>query len=518
MSFKLRGEYQLRFRAHNRLPLQPRIGGDASTGSLGQNAYLYHWLRLKPTFRYRKLLEVVGEFDLARGPIAGQTTQLVSAARDDHSEMVWYNLRPRQLYLQYNSPVGMFRVGQQTSHWGMGLLANDGDHPTLFGDYRRGSIVERVLFATKPMGRHKPLELAVAGDLVFWDTRAELTDDIPGDRTPAAEMRGQDIPLHDNTPAVDKLRGRDRAFQAIGAVRWREKHYELGLYGVFRHQERQARSLGSQASFTEYLQVGVLDFSGKFRARVPGARAFVFGEAEAAAVFGSTNYIRNVVLASSGDDERIMSYGGAVKLGVTRLAESPGKAFGRAVLALEYGYASGDADPYDGVSRRFTFSQNHNVGLVLFDHVLGYKSARSATLAQDPLVSHRPAPGLEFLPSEGAIFGASYLNATAVFRPKRWLDLKAGLLLAQTTADLVDPFQAGAFGNYNNYEGGDPSRHNLGAEIDLGLDARIPINPHLLLQAGIEGGVFLPGAAFQNAAGARMPNQYLLNTRLGAQF
>ena len=37
----------------------------------------------------------------------GETTQLVTAARDDHSQLKWYGLRPRQLYLQWMSPIGM---------------------------------------------------------------------------------------------------------------------------------------------------------------------------------------------------------------------------------------------------------------------------------------------------------------------------------------------------------------------------------------------------------------------------
>ena len=125
--------------------------------------------------------------------------------------------------------------------------------------------------------------------------------------------------------------------------------------------------------------------------------------------------------------------------------------WGDLVVSVELGYASGDADPNDGVTRRFTFDQNHNVGLVLFDHVLAYKTARAATIAADPNIVHRASPGLQFLPSEGGVFGAAYLYPTVVVRPASWVDLKAGMVIAQTTADLVDPFHYGALGDYANY-------------------------------------------------------------------
>jgi hypothetical protein len=170
------------------------------------------------------------------------------------------------------------------------------------------------------------------------------------------------------------------------------------------------------------------------------------------------------------------------------------------------------------VTRRFTFDENHNVGLVLFDHVLAWKTPRAATIAQDPAIVARPNPGLSLLPSNGGVFGASYLYPTVVVRPRPWLDLKGGVVIADTTADLVDPFHAGALGNYRNYDGGDPRDHDLGIELDVGADVRIPLGELVRLQLGIEGGVLFPGNAFVDEAGNDLPNQYLLNSKLGLQI
>ncbi len=185
---------------------------------------------------------------------------------------------------------------------------------------------------------------------------------------------------------------------------------------------------------------------------------------------------------------------------------------------VEVGYASGDADPDDGVNKRFTFDANHRVGLVLFNQVLAWKTARAATIAQDPDLVTRAAPGLDLLPSRGAVFGAQYLNPRMIFRPRRWLDLKTGVVIAQTTTDLVDPYHQDALGNVANYEGGISRRHDLGLELDLGASLRIPVDTTATVQAGVEAGVLFPGHAFDDENGVRLPNQYLVSLALGLQF
>ena len=95
--------------------------------------------------RPARLLTGVVVGDIARDTRADATP------RDDYNG--FSNVQPRWLYAQYRLPFGIVRIGQQPNHWGMGILANDGDHPTLFGDYRYGSISERILFATKPGGK-----------------------------------------------------------------------------------------------------------------------------------------------------------------------------------------------------------------------------------------------------------------------------------------------------------------------------------------------------------------------------
>ena len=142
----------------------------------------------------------------------GDTAHDTSADYTPRDEVNGFkNIQPRWLYADFRTPIGLFRVGQQPNHWGLGVLANDGDHPTLFGDYRYGSIAERILFATKPGGKDSEVTVALAGDLIYRDNNARLT-------------RG------------------DHAFQGLAAILWEHGPGTLGLWGVYRNQTNDKES------------------------------------------------------------------------------------------------------------------------------------------------------------------------------------------------------------------------------------------------------------------------------------
>ncbi|XXX73920.1 hypothetical protein WMF30_40365 [Sorangium sp. So ce134] len=501
-TFSLQGEYQLRYRAMTDLRLRaPRLSAPGAT-TLGQNQYIAHWLRLSPRFHYKDKASIVAQIDVVRGLIAGDTTRHVEEVRDARAALAWYEVHPRYLYLELPSPVGVFRLGQQGAHWGMGLVANDGERATLFGDYERGTLVERVLFAATPMGRTGPLLVTVAGDLVFEDN--------------AADLLGNDVEGQDEGEG-------DRALQAVVSALWRARRGEVGIYGALRRQARERRAKTSPARFTETLASAVIDVAGKFDAPVPGGGAHVYGEIEAAVILGATSFVPRGPAPPSGAAGRapvaVRSVGGAATLGAVHVAgrgRRPGERWGRVVTELEAGYASGDDDPSDGVSRRFTFDPSHNVGLILFDQVLAWKTARSATIAERELFAASPEPGIRSLPSKGGVFGAAYVNPRIVVRPARWLDLKAGAVIAEATADVVDPYSTPRpGGGLANYDGGDRRRRDLGVELDLGVDARIAMGRLVTIQLGTEAGVLFPGGAFEDAAGAALPDQYLLTLKLG---
>ena len=483
---QIHGEYQLRVGYKAELPLTPPPA-DLSADTLGQTLAVSHWFRLTPRMDIRKEVSIVGQIDVPYGYFLGTPTQYVTSANEPLDDRNPIRVAPRWLYLQAMTPIGLLRVGQQGSHWGTGILANDGDHPRLFGDYADGSIAERILFATRPFGKESPFAVILAGDLVFRDEQADLREG-------------------------------DRALQALLAGILGDETNELGVYGAIRRQQRSEESIDEYTPYTERLDVMVFDAFGKFAAEAPGGGAYVFGEGEAAVITGATDYVRTPELGARSEDEKILTWGGMAKLGVVRVARDGEKRWGDIAFAVEWGYATGDADPNDGNQRRFNFDPNHKVGLVLFDHVMAWTTARSANNAGDETLVQRANPGLQFYPSNGGVFGATYVYPTLVVRPKHWLDLKAAMLVAQTTADVVDPYQFGVHGSVTNARGGDPKRHDLGLELDGGFEARVALAHEMTFQLGAQAGILMPGHAFDDASGNALPTQGVVMGRLGLQY
>jgi hypothetical protein len=517
---ELRGEYQVRFQSQTSFFLTPTpttvaAHPGAIGDSLGQNAFLWHWLRVTPRLTVGKNLAIVGQADVVTGLVLGDTAHDVWADQTPRDTNDGFsNVQPRWLYLEWLTKVGLLRAGQMGNHWGMGIVANDGDHPSLFGDYRYGNITDGVLFATKPAGESSPFVVAASGAYVFKD------------------------------PFALAARG-DHAVEGILAAFYEKGPNQVGVYAVYRHQSRDRAAFGNSDlfPFTESINAGVVDVAGHFAAPIEAVStpAWIFGAAEAATIFGSTNEERTLANALASAPTSLRTYGGAATLGVVFGAARPSPAppgnanptigpsgggaprpdlFGRFVGQVEVGYASGDADPYDGVERRFNFDPNHKVGLLLFDEVLRWQTARAATAARDPNLTNaaNPPPGVDLLPSNGGVFGAQYIYPTAVYRPIDTLDLKAGLLIAQTTADLVDPYLLATRGSSTNFRGGDARRHDLGAEVDLGVEWRVPVQRTVDVQVGAQGGVLAPGGALSDAAGVAIKTPWIAIGRLGLQF
>ena len=91
-------------------------------------------------------------------------------------------------------------------------------------------------------------------------------------------------------------------------------------------------------------------------------------------------------------------------------------------------------------------------------------------------------------------------------------------MIAQATADIVDPYLLTTTGSYVNYRGGNPRKKDLGVELDAGVEARFPLRAGLNLALGAQGGVLFPGGAMENALGERLKTQWVTIARGGLQF
>ncbi len=338
--------------------------------------------------------------------------------------------------------------GFMTSHWGLGLVANDGAHrwepgSARFTDPRGGDLVLRGFVSTGPL------------------TAAHLTAAL------AVEKVRRDSVLLDG----------DSAYQLIASVLLgHDQPTQAGYFLVHRHQSALDGSV---------LDVNVIDVAA--RIAIDLERAKLTLEAEGAVVSGKTT------LGASLDVPRsdVLQLGGALRASLA--AERVGG-------VLDLLFASGDSNTHDPRVNGFHANPNFETGLLLFRYVQAAQTGRGVVTASDPQLVGAPPAGVERLPTRGGLTDAFVVFPRLWVRPLRGLETYGGVLFALAPAKTVDPFNTEiAGGAPRNALGGDPGAY-LGTEIDLGLRYRVyPRGTELT--AGAEGGLLLPGSAFRDAVG-----------------
>ena len=463
--FTLGGEYRFRLNAMSDIPLRPLPRTDpASSGELGQNYWAEQWLRLRMQTGFRPELRLIAEGDVLYGVAFGDLAQGTSTAMWPRDEYGYPGIRLRHLYLEWLTPVGLLRLGQMGFSWGLGMVANGGDQQPVFGDYRYGDLVRRALFAIKPDGLESPYAIGVGFDWVAWDQTADF------------ERRG------------------DVALQGLLAFQYDDtaKRNTVGAYVAYRHQENR---LG------DVLDVVVGDVFARWHVE-DGTGGRLFAALEAAYIRGETTFARTNERERQ-DVEQL--------LGVLQL----GRLHPDIDLVLETGYASGDSDTYDAIQSRGTFDPDHRVGLIMFSEVLAAQTARAAHLAQSDALVARPSRGAELIPTNGGVAGAFYLFPYAIWRPWEWIEGRLGGVFGYATSDVVDPYAQQALSESQNFRGGDPRQRELGFEIDASILLHGDLTDDLVLSGGVEGGLYLPGAALNDAAGDGLGPIGLVRARLG---
>src|SRR6185295_8902545 len=91
---------------------------------------------------------------------------------------------------------------------------------------------------------------------------------------------------------------------------------KLGVFSTLRHQQNDKTSGSDLFPYTDKIDALAVDLHGRFAVPVPGQDAFLFAEAEAAYIAGSTNILRTADQALDGSKTSIRSYGGAAVLGI----------------------------------------------------------------------------------------------------------------------------------------------------------------------------------------------------------
>jgi hypothetical protein len=389
---------------------------------------------------------------------------------------------PRQLFLQWKSPAGIFRLGHQLSDWGLGISSNGGieDGMELFSHQVFGDTVERFIYITAPLALSKKLKskawvknlrLAIGTDLIYRDESAFL------------------------------LKG-DLATQQFVTLNWVAPTWQVGGIFIWRMQ-RDAPKDGKRA----YTDVAIFDLTGKMAIPLGRDKLKLVGAFELAYIDGETNKAKSWN-GPEGLDVSTFAIVGEVGLEVVP-ARLTVKALG--------GYLSGDGDQDDDTLYRYRFDPNFNVGLILFDHYLAGMTAAAMDRAMDPDHAQTPPPGLKGLPTNGALENAAYVAPTLVYGGERGLAAAVMALFAWSAKANSSPYETFAAGGApTGYRGAaTEERRYLGTEIDAALRYRLNVADFVTIELKAEGGILLPGSAFANAAGEKPESVKMVFGRAG---
>ncbi len=428
----LDGEYRLTSTLLSAFPV------DADGNTLDQAKVFDQRLRAGVHLSYLRF-RVGTEWDLFTGQLFGDTWgfELDERRRYENSVIARESFVPRRAAVTLAWPAVMVEAGLVTSHWGLGLMANDGAHDPMFGRSDFGDRVVRVRVTAKPLylakghPKRDTLHLTGAFDWVVADDMARHSQ-------------------------------RQRAFQGIFSLLYADAaSNRLGVYAVYRHQDELDEDRGTRA--------GAVDLFGQFPLALTSSGWGLLAAAEGAVIAGSTD--RATTYASP---ERVSVFSGGAAGVVT--VHSPQKRF---QAHLRSGIASGDPETDDGVSRDFTFDRDFDVGMILFDQLMGGIEGGTYDLLTDP-TSSPPPDGVEALATEGAFRRAVFVQPVLQGAPRPWLDLRLGLLLAGGSVLYAHPYYSFRAGGVPTNHLGEPTggRH-LGTEVDWAIRIGGPIKPKL---------------------------------------
>lgn len=482
---RVEGSWRLRYANNTDLTL------DDDATRLGQHSWLEHRIRLSPKVVEEGQWEVQASLDVLAGVVAGDLARdFAGLGWDGRSERKGTSARGfefRHLFATARLPFGQLMLGQMPSQWGLGLVANGGndDDAADWGDARFGDIVDRVLFATRPLQAFFPqsdvarqITSAIGFDMVFKDRFAQLV---------VSDTNG--------------TRWGDLAFQGAAAAWWEPgEGRRVGAYVARRWQEF--------AGNTGNLHLWLFDLHARGALALPALDATLSVEGEAAVVNGGTSHATNLnALVSS----KVLQSGGAVR---ARLA------LPQAIEAeLEAGFASGDQNPFDDQAAAFQMNRDYKVSLVLWDEVLLFQSQNAARRLADPNLVGRPPNGVDLIPTQGAVTNAIYLKPTVRWRPPQLhgkVRLTASLLWAVAPEPYVDAYQSLLASAPRNPFGAAAGK-GYGVEADLGVCWREKFG-RLGTELGAQWGVLLPGDAFDLPDGSRMGKVAVFKARAGISF
>lgn len=418
---------------------------DAEGTTIGQGVWLDQRLRVGQSIKL-PVLKLETEWEVNTPQLLGDTWTIPGDIDERNRELRDYTIVPRTLATTTYVGNTMVQGGLVTSHWGLGMLANDGAHDPWFG---RTDLADRVIRLRATRLPHRTGAQSKVSFLATGAIDMVIADDI---------MRLSD----------DQL-----AFQAIASGLWKgQNDREWGAYSVFRHQVEADRSRSTSAIVLDSYANGYWDLS-DWTLRAAGEGVVIVGRTSRATTYNARDTMGIAQLAGTG------------LVSLTTPNES-------LTLRLRAGLGSGDGDPDDNISWDFAFDRNFQAGMLLFDQLTGGVEAAAHSLISDPGLSGQPPDGVETLVTEGAIKRAGFVQPAISLNPVPLLQLRAGATISWATAPIAQPF-------YTYRAGGSATSHHnvasagrfLGMEFNwsakLGLLeglSEAAVRPTLDLQGG----------------------------------
>ena len=377
--------------------------------------------------------------DLIDGQFAGSPWNLEGTTHNYHPEVIGvfnasnFNLRAAQVKRKFGS-VGV-QTGITTSHWGLGIIANDGNHEQLFSRVDYGDRVFRTAAVTKPMDK---LVVMVGGDWVLEDDIGGYTDG-------------------------------HMAYQGLASAQYiASKDNAVGFLSVYRHQTKIDTDKSLEGMILDVYAKGVQPIGG----------VDLYGAVEGVYLHGEHGQISNRM---NPDGLAVRSYGAVAQLEVRHPSTH---------IGLNAGFASGDANSSDDVYSTFSFDRDYNAGSMIFDLHQAATEVATYNLITDPEHAGSPPDGVDFAVTEGAIRQAMYLQPTVTYKGfADWMDVAVGSVMAWQTVPVSSPF-------ISTRNGGAAVNHlgeaTTGYELGVELNWAVMINHEY--DSGLKNGLSLEGA------------------------
>jgi len=517
----------------------PVNGETVKVPEIRKTSYIMSRLRIMPTLSFEKLAELHLQIDAIDDVLWGDNNGVASAplfATDSSDQNflggpVGDSVKIPRVWLQFQVPVGIMRVGRMPSHWGLGILANGGGTENLdhlsppppgkperksadfffandFGDSHFGSTADRILFVTKPITIAKTIAKSKAVDshLIVGYAYDKLSE---APLYPAEPFERQFRPFGQQG-FISRGRNDDANEHVLLAVYsdpdWDQVRYtdqiKGGTYVVMRTQKEGStypsdRKLGDPnancAGGAGAAPVACKD-TGSFVWIVDLWYKIRYGpwysEAEALRIGGQT--FGGVPFPSKNTLKKA-----AIDSGVFRFGYLTDQYDG----ILELGHASGDDNLEDQNFKQRAMHPDYNVGLILFEEILRERTARAFM----QFASDENPQGAQGFMSRGGVINANYIYPKARWRPGvAGLELVGALLMAWVDTlptsgvnGLIWPY---ADQNISSY---------LGTEVDLAAKTTFAGKMSFSLETGY--------LQFGDALKARLPNanhSFTLQTRV----